>query len=119
MTVPSVSSHGSQSKQNQNLALKEFVDKSSEMLRKLASDANNAKVAFTDCAEFYGEDAKSVDANTFFAILVRFVASWKNAETENEKRRKVEKAKLVRVLLFYSFGWFNSLNKHSVKNSFP
>jgi len=95
LTVPSVSSHGSQSKQNQNLALKEFVDKSSEMLRKLASDANNAKVAFTDCAEFYGEDAKSVDANTFFAILVRFVASWKNAETENEKRRKVEKAKLL------------------------
>ena len=30
------------------------------------------------------------DANTFFGYFVRFIATWKTAELENEKRRQME-----------------------------
>jgi hypothetical protein len=30
------------------------------------------------------------DANTFFGYFVRFIATWKTAEIENEKRRQME-----------------------------
>ena len=64
-------------------------------MKRLAAEANNAKAAFTECLEHYGEDAKSLDTNAFFAVLVRFVAGWKAAEAENEKRKKLEKARLL------------------------
>ena len=81
------------SKQQQNLVLKDFADNAKEMLTKLSVDASNAKAAFTDCLEHYGENNKSMDSNAFFAILLRFINGWKNAEMENEKRRKLEKAR--------------------------
>lgn len=84
-------------KQAQNMALKDFVDNASEQLKKLAADAAQAKTTFKDCAEFYGEDTKTCDANVFFPILVRFAALWKVAEAENEKRKKLEKARLLQA----------------------
>merc|ERR1711974_506850 len=62
------------------------------MGKKLKVDANNAKASFIDCLEHFGEDSKTLDANAFFAILVRFCASWKTAEVENVKREKLKKA---------------------------
>ena len=81
------------SKQQQNLVLKDFADNAKELLTKLSADASSAKAAFTDCLEHYGENNKSMDSNAFFAILLRFINGWKNAETENEKRKKLEKAR--------------------------
>ena len=81
------------SKMQQNLVLKDFVENGGELLNKLSSDANNAKSAFIECLELYGEDPKSMDTNAFFAILVRFVNGWKLADAENEKRRRLEKAR--------------------------
>jgi len=80
-------------KMQQNLVLKDFVENASEQLKKLSMDANNAKAAFVECLEHYGENLKSLDTNAFFAILVRFCSSWKVAETENEKRKKLERAR--------------------------
>lgn len=88
---------GQARKQAQNLALKDFVDNASEQLKKLATDAAQAKTAFNDLAEFYGEDMKTCDTNIFFPILVRFTGMWKNAEAENEKRKKLEKARLLQA----------------------
>ena len=48
------------------------------------------QAAFQECAEFFGENPKSMDANTFFGYFVRFVATWKAAELENERRRIME-----------------------------
>ena len=79
------------SKTQRNLALKDFCDKANEQLKKLKVDASNAKTNFVDCLEHFGEDAKNMDANTFFAILVRFCAGWKNAESDNIKREKLRK----------------------------
>lgn len=43
----------------------------------MMQDAKNAKVAFHDCVEFYGDSPEATDTNTFFAILVRFNHRWK------------------------------------------
>merc|ERR1712013_866808 len=80
------------SKAQRNLALKDFCDNANAQLKKLKADANNAKTVYVDCLEHFGEDAKNMDANTFFAILVRFCAGWKTAESENIKREKLKKA---------------------------
>lgn len=79
-------------KTQRNIALKEFCDNANEQLKKLKVDANNAKASFIDCIEHFGEDPKTLDANAFFAILVRFCAGWKAAEADNVKREKLRKA---------------------------
>merc|ERR1712226_1041894 len=79
-------------KTQRTMALKDFCDNASSQLDKLKTDADNAKAAFIDCLENYGEDSKMVDTTNFFAILVRFCASWKSAEAENIKRDKLKKA---------------------------
>ena len=79
-------------KNQRTLALKDFCDNASNQLQRLKQDAENAKAAFTDCLEHYGEDIKTLDANTFFAILKRFCDSWKTAEADNIKREKLKKA---------------------------
>lgn len=83
----------SQAKHQQNLILKNFVENASEMLSKLTKDAKNAEEAFKDCVEFYGENAKSTDTNKFFSTIVNFVERWKVTEAENEKRRKLDRAR--------------------------
>ena len=79
-------------KNQRTMALKDFCDNANSQLQRLKQDADNAKAAFTDCLEHYGEDIKTLDANTFFAILKRFCDSWKTAEADNIKREKLRKA---------------------------
>ena len=73
---------------SQNQSLQDFVDKASGQVTKLRSDANNAQSSFRDCAEYFGEDVKMIDCNTFFGYFERFVATWKKAEEDNVKRHK-------------------------------
>jgi hypothetical protein len=80
------------SKTQRNIALKDFCDKANDQLKKLKVDANNAKASYIDCLEHFGEDPKNLDANAFFAILVRFCASWRAAEVENVKKEKLRKS---------------------------
>jgi hypothetical protein len=101
-----------QAKKQQNLVLKNFVENASEMLTKLSQDAKNAKAAFADCVEFYGDSAEATDTNTFFGILVRFSHRWKETVEENEKRRKLE---LARRLAAENN---NELNQGSKQQSF-
>merc|ERR1712179_573505 len=82
----------SASKTQRNIALKDFCDNANDKLKTLKVDANNAKASFIDCLEHFGEDPKNLDANAFFAILVRFCAGWKAAEIENVKREKLRKS---------------------------
>lgn len=76
-------------KDNQNASLQEFVDKASDLVFKLRMDTDNAQTAFKQCVEFFGEDPKSMDCNTLFGYLVRFVATWKSAEEDNVKRQRM------------------------------
>ena len=61
-------------KVSQNAALKDFADAAGDQLRSLRTEANRCKALYEECAEFYGESAKTVDANTFFGYLVSFTA---------------------------------------------
>jgi len=79
-------------KSEQNKSLQEFVNMASEKVSKLRSDANNAQSSFKDCAEYFGEDPKTGDCNTFFSVIVRFIATWKSAEEDNVKRQKLLEA---------------------------
>merc|ERR1719244_639478 len=100
------------SKTQRNLALKDFCDNANAQLKKLKADANNAKSVYVDCLEHFGEDAKNMDANTFFAILVRFCAGWKTAESENIKREKLKKAQELQKAL-----QVNNNNARNMKNT--
>ena len=104
------------SKTQRNLALKDFCDNANAQLKKLKADANNAKTVYVDCLEHFGEDAKNMDANTFFAILVRFCAGWKTAESENIKREKLKKAQELQKALQENNNQDNLNNQVNNKN---
>eukprot|EP00095_Tigriopus_kingsejongensis_P004806 snap_masked-scaffold182_size278544-processed-gene-1.8 protein:Tk04806 transcript:snap_masked-scaffold182_size278544-processed-gene-1.8-mRNA-1 annotation:"GL25292" len=76
-------------KMAQNQALKDFVDYAGEAVAKVRSDANRGQKLFVECVEYFGENPKMIDANTFFGYFVRFSATWKQSELHNEKRRKL------------------------------
>ena len=76
-------------KVEQNAALKEFVDQAGSTVKQLRNEANKAQELFKDCAEYFGENPKMIDANTFFGYFVRFSAVWKTSGLENEKRKKL------------------------------
>ena len=105
------------SKTQRNLALKDFCDNANAQLKKLKADANNAKTVYVDCLEHFGEDAKNMDANTFFAILVRFCAGWKTAESENIKREKLKKAQELQKALQENNNQDNVNNQVNNKNA--
>ena len=77
-------------KSNQNQTLSDFASRASEIVSKMKIDAQNAQNAFKDCAEYFGEDPKLTDCTTFFGYFVRFIATWKIAQDENEKRQKMQ-----------------------------
>lgn len=76
-------------KDHQNASLQDFVDKASDLVSKLRMDTDSASFAFKQCVEFFGEEPKSMDCNTLFGYLVRFVATWKSAEEDNVKRQRM------------------------------
>ena len=55
---------------SQNAALKDFADAARIQVDSLRKEANRCKALYEECAEFYGESAKTADANTFFGYLV-------------------------------------------------
>nr|CAD7267823.1 unnamed protein product [Timema shepardi] len=81
-------------KERHNTVLKDFLANSEEKLRKLKADARSAQESFRECVEYFGESPRTVDANTFFSLLVRFARTFKVADQENEQRRRLELAAL-------------------------
>ena len=79
-------------KVTQNQMLKDFVDKASEQITGIRQDANRAESLFKECVEYFGENPKMTDANTFFGYFVRFIQLWKTSEQENERRKKLMEA---------------------------
>lgn len=70
--------------------LHEFLAPSEDKLKRLLQDIKVAQEAYADCVEYFGESARSIATNTFFAMFVRFIKAFKQAEQENEARRKME-----------------------------
>ncbi|XP_018334507.1 formin-like protein CG32138 [Agrilus planipennis] len=74
----------------QNLVIRDFLSNSEEKLRKLKNDAKTANDIFKEMAEYFAESPRATDANTFFSLLVRFTKAFKNADFDNENRRRLE-----------------------------
>ncbi|XP_053609706.1 formin-like protein isoform X2 [Plodia interpunctella] len=75
-----------------NLVLRDFLNNSTEKLRRLRQETKHAQDSFASCVEYFGEAPRGCDANAFFSLLVRFSRAFKQADTENEQRRRLELA---------------------------
>ncbi|XP_044731705.1 formin-like protein isoform X1 [Chrysoperla carnea] len=75
-----------------SIVLRDFLANTEEKLKRLKADAKAAQEAFRECVEYFGESPRTIDANTFFSLLVRFARSFKAADQENEQRRRLEQA---------------------------
>lgn len=60
-----------------NHVLKDFLNNSEESLRKMKHEAKQAQSLFKECVEYFGESARTADANAFFSLLVRFTKAFK------------------------------------------
>ncbi|XP_035254604.1 formin-like protein 1 isoform X2 [Anguilla anguilla] len=76
--------------QDDNPVLKEFIKSSSEMLDSLIKDSKTAQEAYASAVEYFGENPKTTPPSSFFPPFVRFIKAYKQAELENEQRRKQE-----------------------------
>ncbi|KAB5553693.1 hypothetical protein PHYPO_G00041560 [Pangasianodon hypophthalmus] len=78
--------------QDDIVALKEFVKVNSALLDSLVKDGKTAQEAYVSVVEYFGENPKTTQPSMFFPLFVRFVKAYKQAEQENEQRKKQEMA---------------------------
>uniref|UniRef100_A0A2K5DUP8 Formin like 2 n=1 Tax=Aotus nancymaae TaxID=37293 RepID=A0A2K5DUP8_AOTNA len=81
-----------------NTLLKEFILNNEGKLKKLQDDAKIAQDAFDDVVKYFGENPKTTAPSVFFPVFVRFVKAYKQAEEENELRKKQEQALMEKLL---------------------
>ncbi|KAH9632920.1 hypothetical protein HF086_002742 [Spodoptera exigua] len=72
--------------------LRDFLSNASDKLRRLRAETKHAQDSFASCVEYFGEAPRGCDANAFFSLLVRFTRAFKQADAENEQRRRLEQA---------------------------
>ncbi|XP_052753427.1 formin-like protein isoform X2 [Galleria mellonella] len=72
--------------------LRDFVANAHDKLRRLRAETKHAQDSFSSCVEYFGEAPRGCDANAFFSLLVRFTRAFKQADAENEQRRRLEQA---------------------------
>ncbi|XP_051995948.1 formin-like protein 1 [Xyrauchen texanus] len=78
--------------QDDILALKEFVKANSDVLDSLVKDGKTAQEAYISVVEYFGENPKTMQPSMFFPIFVKFIKAYKQAEKDNELRKKRESA---------------------------
>ncbi|KAJ8722292.1 hypothetical protein PYW08_004694 [Mythimna loreyi] len=72
--------------------LRDFLANAADKLRRLRAETKHAQDSFASCVEYFGEAPRGCDANAFFSLLVRFTRAFKQADSENEQRRRLEQA---------------------------
>ncbi|NXK39521.1 FMNL2 protein, partial [Piprites chloris] len=81
-----------------NTMLKDFIQNNEGKLKKLQDDAKIAQDAFDDAVKYFGENPKTTPPSVFFPVFVRFVKAYKQAEEENELRKKQEQALMEKLM---------------------
>ncbi|NXO26926.1 FMNL2 protein, partial [Cisticola juncidis] len=81
-----------------NTMLKDFIQSNEGKLKKLQDDAKIAQDAFDDAVKYFGENPKTTPPSVFFPVFVRFVKAYKQAEEENELRKKQEQALMEKLM---------------------
>ncbi|KAL0838572.1 hypothetical protein ABMA28_016671 [Loxostege sticticalis] len=75
-----------------NHVLRDFLANAADKCRRLRTESKHAQDSFAMCVEYFGEAPRGCDANAFFSLLVRFTRAFKQADAENEQRRRLEQA---------------------------
>ncbi|XP_040834795.1 formin-like protein 3 isoform X4 [Ochotona curzoniae] len=73
-----------------NSVLRSFLSTNEAKLDKLQRDAKTAEEAYNAVVRYFGESPKTTPPSVFFPVFVRFIRSYKEAEQENEARKKQE-----------------------------
>ncbi|XP_016007283.1 formin-like protein 3 isoform X2 [Rousettus aegyptiacus] len=73
-----------------NSVLRNFLNTNEGKLDKLQRDAKTAEEAYNAVVRYFGESPKTTPPSVFFPVFVRFIRSYKEAEQENEARKKQE-----------------------------
>ncbi|XP_069896679.1 formin-like protein 3 isoform X4 [Dipodomys merriami] len=73
-----------------NSVLRSFLNTNEGKLDKLQRDAKTAEEAYNAVVRYFGESPKTTPPSVFFPVFVRFIRSYKEAEQENDARKKQE-----------------------------
>lgn len=76
--------------QEDNTVLKDFVKTNSELLDSLLKDSKTAQEAYGLVVEYFGENPKTTQPSMFFPLFVRFMKAYKQAEKDNEQKKRLE-----------------------------
>uniref|UniRef100_A0A3Q3FD12 FH2 domain-containing protein n=1 Tax=Labrus bergylta TaxID=56723 RepID=A0A3Q3FD12_9LABR len=71
-----------------NPVLQTFLSSNTELLSSLIADGKTAQDAYDSAVEYFGEDSKTTPPSVFFPFFIRFIKAYKQAEQENELRKK-------------------------------
>ncbi|KAK6329308.1 hypothetical protein J4Q44_G00012860 [Coregonus suidteri] len=74
--------------QEDNPVLQEFLTSNNDLLDSVVEDGKTAKDVYESVVEYFGEYPKTTPPSMFFPIFVRFIKAYKQAEQENEQRKK-------------------------------
>ncbi|KAM4691936.1 formin-like protein 1 [Rhinophrynus dorsalis] len=77
-------------KQDDCVALKEFLKSNMDVMKRLSDDAKTAQEAYDIAVGYFGENSKTTPPSSFFPIFVRFIKGYKQAEHDLETWRKQE-----------------------------
>ncbi|KAL7991233.1 hypothetical protein Chor_014970 [Crotalus horridus] len=78
--------------------LRNFLIASEGKLDRLQKDAKTAEEAYNTVVRYFGESPKTTPPSVFFPVFARFIRSYKDAEQENELRKKQEQAQREQAL---------------------
>ncbi|XP_063215264.1 formin-like protein 3 isoform X5 [Chroicocephalus ridibundus] len=81
-----------------NSVLRAFLAGSEGKLERLQKDARTAEDAYNTVVRYFGESPKTTPPSVFFPVFVRFIRSYKDAEQENEMRKKQEEVMREKLL---------------------
>ncbi|KAM6395046.1 formin-like protein 3 [Rhynochetos jubatus] len=81
-----------------NSVLRAFLASSEGKLERLQKDARTAEDAYNTVVRYFGESPKTTPPSVFFPVFVRFIRSYKDAEQENEMRKKQEEVMREKLL---------------------
>ncbi|XP_054033348.1 formin-like protein 3 isoform X3 [Dryobates pubescens] len=83
---------------HEHSVLRTFLASSEGKLERLQKDARTAEDAYNTVVRYFGESPKTTPPSVFFPVFVRFIRSYKDAEQENETRKKQEEVMREKLL---------------------
>lgn len=81
-----------------NSTLRSFLHASEGKLDKLQKDSRTSEETFNTVVLYFGESPKTTPPSVFFPVFARFIKSYKEAEEENETRKRQEEALREKML---------------------